>query len=80
MGDFFGGGTLLMAVGLALLGLWAVVCVWAVARLLRMDVALVSKVLWGLAILAFPLAGLLGFLLLADRTPQIERELGIHRY
>lgn len=59
---------------------WAATCVWAVGKLLRMDVALVTKVIWAIAILAFPIAGLIAFLLLADRTPQMERELGIRRY
>lgn len=70
-----------LAIGLLVVVLaWAAACVWAVAKLLRMDVALVSKVVWGLAILAFPIAGLIAFLLLADRTPQLEREVGIRRY
>ncbi len=70
-----------LAIGLLVaVAVWAAVCVWAVAKLLRMDVALVSKVVWGLAILAFPIAGLIAFLLLADRTPQLEREVGIRRY
>lgn len=70
-----------LAIGLlVVVAVWAAVCVWSVAKLLRMDVALVSKVVWGLAILAFPIAGLIAFLLLADRTPQLEREVGIRRY
>ncbi|MGM1029343.1 MAG: hypothetical protein ACQEWM_05645 [Actinomycetota bacterium] len=44
-----------------------------------MDVALITKVIWAVAILAFPVAGLIAFLLLADRTPQMECELGIPR-
>lgn len=67
------------AIAVLLLAAWAAVCVWAVAKLLRMDVALVSKVVWGLAILAFPIAGLIAFALIGDRTPQLERELGIRR-
>lgn len=54
-------------------------CWWAITRLVATDVDLISKVLWGVAILAFPIAGLLAFLLLGERTPQMERELGIRR-
>lgn len=71
------GGLLLAAIPIAI---WLAVCCWVIVRITRMDAALVSKVLWALAILAFPIAGLVAFLLLADRTPQMERELGIRRY
>ncbi|MGC5078192.1 hypothetical protein [Agrococcus sp. DT81.2] len=79
MGDIIG-GVPWWVLALVLFAAWVAVCLWAVAKLLRMDVALITKVLWALAILAFPVAGLIAFLLLADRTPQMERELGIRRY
>lgn len=60
--------------------LWAALCLWVLSRLLRMDVALITRVIWAVVIIAFPVAGLIAFLLLADRTPQMERELGIRRY
>ncbi|MGY3126763.1 hypothetical protein ACVWW9_000262 [Agrococcus sp. UYP33] len=78
MGTFFDITWWLVPLGLMVL--WAATCVWAVGKLLRMDVALITKVMWAVAILAFPIAGLIAFLLLADRTPQMERELGIRRY
>lgn len=59
---------------------WAAMCLWSFARLQRMEVALVSKVVWGAVILLLPLFGFLAFLLLNDRTEQIERELGIRRF
>lgn len=79
MGDVSMGmvGTL---IGLVVLAVWVAVCCWVIVRLTRMDAALVSKIVWAIAILAFPIAGLVAFLLLADRTPQLERELGIRRY
>ncbi|WP_306232205.1 PLDc N-terminal domain-containing protein [Agrococcus beijingensis] len=81
MGDFFFGlSTVMTVLPLVAFLVWAATCVWAIGKLLRMDVALVSKLLWALAILAFPLFGLVAFLLLADRTTQLERELGIRRY
>lgn len=79
MGDFAAGVTWWIVPAI-LIVLWGALCVWVLARLMRMDVALVTKVIWGVAILAFPVAGLIAFLLLGDRTPQMERELGIRRY
>ncbi|WP_413319003.1 hypothetical protein AA0Z99_02090 [Agrococcus sp. 1P02AA] len=58
---------------------WAATCLWALRRLQGMEVAAVSQLAWGLAIVLLPLAGLVAFLLIGDRTPQIERELGIRR-
>lgn len=69
-------GSLTAVVALAV---WAGLCCWVFVRLTRMDAALVSKVVWAVAILAFPVVGFIAFLLLADRTPQMERELGIRR-
>lgn len=77
MGIAMDGIALVLAI--VALAVWLGVCCWVVVRLSRMDAALVSKVLWVVAILAFPIAGLIAFLLLADRTPQLERELGIRR-
>lgn len=73
-------GMVMYAVPMVLGLLWVAVCVWAIGALLRMDAALVSKLIWAVAILAFPVAGLIAFVLLRDRTPQLERELGIRRY
>lgn len=58
---------------------WAAMCLWAFVRLQRMEIALVSKVVWGVAILLAPVLGFLAFLLLGERTAQMERELGIRR-
>jgi hypothetical protein len=79
MGDVSMGimGSLL---GLVAIAIWLAFCWWVIARLASMDAALISKVIWAVAILAFPIAGLIVFLLLADRTPQMERELGIRRF
>lgn len=66
--------------GLVAIAVWLAFCWWVISRLASLDVALVSKVVWAVAILAFPIAGLVAFLLLGDRTPQMERELGIRRY
>lgn len=57
-----------------------VLCVWVLGKLLRMDVALITKVIWAIVIVAFPIGGLIAFLLLGDRPPQMERELGISRF
>ncbi|WP_072314115.1 hypothetical protein [Agrococcus sp. Marseille-P2731] len=71
---------LLMMLGPALgMIAWAATCLWAIARVQRMEIALVSQLAWGLAIVLLPLVGLVAFLLVGDRTPQIERELGIRR-
>lgn len=67
-------------VGLLAVAIWLAFCWWVISRLMSMDVALVSKVIWAVVILTFPVVGLLAFALLGDRTPQMERELGIRRY
>lgn len=72
-------GLLGFAIPLVLFLLWAASCVWAMAKLRSMDVALVSQVAWAAVLLLFPVLGFLLFLLLGDRTPQMERELGIRR-
>lgn len=79
MGDF-AAGIPWWIVPIVLIVAWGVLCIWVLGRLLRMDVALITKVIWAVAILAFPIGGLVAFLLLGDRTPQMERELGISRF
>lgn len=70
---------LAMAVPLVLMLAWAGSCLWALSRVARMPIALVSQVAWAVVILCLPLFGLVAFLLVGDRTEQMERELGIRR-
>lgn len=79
MGDF-AAGIPWWIVPIVFIVAWGILCIWVLSKLLRMEVALITKVIWAVVILAFPIAGLIAFLLLADRTPQMERELGISRH
>lgn len=72
-------GWLMQLMPLLLIAAWAASCFWAISRLRRLEIALVSQVIWGAVILLFPLVGVLAFVMLGERTPQMERELGIRR-
>jgi len=55
----------------------AFIIIAAVQVVRSVDISLTAKTVWIVAIIAAPLVGAMAWYLIGDRTPQIERELGI---
>lgn len=66
---------ILAAVCGAIVVAFIVVAVLQVVR--STDISLTAKTAWIIGIIVGPLIGAMAWYLLGDRTPQIERELGI---